>query len=237
MSSKACCEPAHDHHLVRLASDRPRRSPMRRDLLPGRPVSHRIAVFQDPRPLVQRSPVPADQSRPDAERKAIHRWLADAKRSPPREPGIPFLWEEKIGLARYRPPDAVRLHVRHARAVRAVGPARNVFRDECPGADPAFEISLGDELLERIEDRKTRDPQLGRERSGRRDALARPQPSLENRVAKTLVELPVEGRRRRSIDGDDGDQRGSVVFTAPMVMAMGIRTQMAIATDLSAVQR
>ena len=61
--------------------------------------------------------------------------------------------------------------------------------DERAGTGSALEISLVQELLVRAQDRQPRNTKVGRETSGGRNPLARPQPPVEYGVSQPVVDL------------------------------------------------
>ena len=74
-----------------------------------------------------------------------------------------------------------------------------VRRDPCDPARPADQVSLGRELLERLDDDAARDPELAGQRARGRQGRAGSEPALPHRVAQALLELPVEWLRARPV--------------------------------------
>src|SRR5262249_2565906 len=71
--------------------------------------------------------------------------------------------------------------------------ARYLSLDERAGADLAHDESLVEQLIEGIENRQPRNPELGREGSGRRKALTGAERPRKDRRAIRLVNLSEKG--------------------------------------------
>ena len=196
-------------------------------------MAHRISVVQAPGVLARRPAVSADEPRPDFVREAVDGGLTDSKRPPPPEPRIRSAREKKVRVPRHGTPPPRGRRAPGGFPRGAPGPDGNEARDVRPRADAAVEVALGDELLVRVENRKARDPELGREGPRRGNSLAGPQPPAQDRLAKPVVELPVQRRRGPSIDGHDGNEPRWDLRHAEIVMAMQNRAQMAIEADRS----
>ena len=163
--------PAHDHDLGRLAAHAARGPQVLGDRLAQGLVAHGLPVAQQL--AIAEARVAGDQARPDVERKRVDRRLAHAERGVSLEPGLD-LRPERRGVARHQ--------ARRGANRRLVRPASRAgdrelvghgARDEGARAHAALEVTLRQELFERIEDGDARNLELGREDARRRQALAR----------------------------------------------------------------
>jgi hypothetical protein len=188
-----------------VAANGARGAQIRADGLSKRHESERTADIR--RGNLQSAAVAREQLRPQIEGELIESGLVDAKSAPAKAPGI--------GIVRRKESGAMR-GVAGGRGLvdallRLAGSAGQRGRDEGAGADTTFKKALGEELRVGVEDREAGDFQLGGESAAGGNLLAGGEVAAENGLAKTGVDLAMEGRGGLAVDGDDGDDSGGNV--------------------------
>ena len=149
---------------------------------------------------VERAAVAGEEFRPEVEGELIEGGLMDAEGAPSMTPRIGFIGGKEERAARGATGGRV---VGRGRAGLGGG-MRERGGDEGAGADAAFEVALGEELCVGVEDGEAGDFELGSESAAGGDLLACGEVAAVDRVAKTSVDLAMEGHRGLAVDGDDG---------------------------------
>lgn len=149
-----------------------------------------------------------DQAGPDLMWELIERDLADAEWSHVKDPREGLLRRKKCSARRH--PSGP---VPDGSVARASGPARCQLlrkrrRDNSACADAAFQIALGEKLRVRVQNRESRDPNLGSQHPGGGDPLSRPKTALENSRTKPIIDLAMKRRRKRPVYRNHGKNAG-----------------------------
>ena len=182
-----------DDHLVGPAEHGARHGEIVGDGLAQGAVAAGLAADQEG--ALWPPPAACEQPRPVAERELVE--LRQAGRERPR-PRAVMPEPHQHGAARR---DAA---MRRARGAGQPAPGRRlvrqVGRDERAGADPAVDVALGAQLLERRHHGVARYAKIASQRAGGRQARARLQAALQDRLADREVDLAMQGPARRRVD-------------------------------------
>jgi hypothetical protein len=103
-------------------------------------------------------------------------------------------------------------------------------RDESACAGPAVAVALGHQLLEGLQHRQSRDPELAGQRARGRQAFAGLQAPGQDGGAVGVVDLPVERGRGVTLDRHDGDDVVRAALHRQVKMVMSFLFRLAIAT-------
>ncbi len=200
---------ARDHdHLLRAAGDRPRARQIVGDRLTERPVAGRVAADQEGTP--GSAPATREQARPIIERELLEFGHAGREGARPRaaavQPGEAGAAERRPGSlgTAVRALSGLRARARHHR--------RQTVRDERAGADPAVDVALGVQLLERRHHGVARDRELTRQPPGRRQPHPRPQRAVQDGVADREVDLAMQRLGGGAFDLERRGERAGGAF-------------------------
>src|SRR5262249_54848874 len=138
----------------------------------------------------QFSSMSCDDAGPGLDGKSIERRLSDVESARLSQPGSRLFGQQSFDAARDRPPGnpIERLSRRDPTCGRQELIGKRP-RDVGPRTDPPFEVSLGAQLLESVQDRDSRDLELCREPPCRGQALTRAESALDDGFAISLIEL------------------------------------------------
>jgi hypothetical protein len=92
--------------------------------------------------------------------------------------------------------------------------------NEAARSDPAIDVALRHQLFESSDHGDPRDLEVMGQRAGRRQALARTQAAIENRIPVAVIELPMQRFGEAAIERDDRTESVGRAFHATIIMVL-----------------